>query len=156
VILLGLALLLAGVLLLIAEAHVVSGGLLGAGGTAAAATGTVLAVQGAGGALALALVVAGLVALSAAGLLVLASVKVAHAASRRPSVGREAMIGRVGRTRSPIAPEGSVLVEGALWRARRSAYDDEAALEPGEPVVVEGVEGLTLSVRRAEPWEVER
>ena len=39
------------------------------------------------------------------------------------------------------------------WRARRS-WPDEPALAEGDQVVVEQVQGLTLSVRRAEEWEV--
>ena len=36
----------------------------------------------------------------------------------------------------------------------RNAWVDGAALREGEHVVVEQVHGLTLSVRRAEEWEV--
>ena len=48
-------------------------------------------------------------------------------------------------------------VDGALWRARRSLGpdDDEAhELHTGDPVVVEHLNGLTLSVRPAEEWEL--
>ena len=48
---------------------------------------------------------------------------------------------------------GHVLVAGERWRARRS-WPDEPALTEGDQVVVEQVQGLTLSVRRAEEWEV--
>ena len=49
---------------------------------------------------------------------------------------------------------GQVLVDGALWRARRSWPDDERGqLGAGDAVVVERVSGLTLGVRRAEEWE---
>jgi membrane-bound serine protease (ClpP class) len=46
------------------------------------------------------------------------------------------------------------MVDGALWRARRD-WDEEVdgALEQGDRVIVERVEGLTLSVRKAEEWE---
>ena len=49
---------------------------------------------------------------------------------------------------------GQVLVDGALWRARPSWTDGDDALGEGDPVVVERVSGLTLSVRKAEDWEV--
>ena len=49
---------------------------------------------------------------------------------------------------------GQVLVDGALWRARRSWADEEGALGEGDSVVVERVTGLTLGVRKAEDWEV--
>src|SRR5918999_1201997 len=60
----------------------------------------------------------------------------------------------VGVVRREIASIGDVQVAGELWRARRSWADDEPAFREGEHVVVEAVHGLTLSVRRAEEWEV--
>ena len=48
-----------------------------------------------------------------------------------------------------------VFVAGELWHARQSmTEDEEPELTVGEKVVVERVHGLTLSVRRAEEWEV--
>ena len=149
---LGIALLLAGVVLVVAEAHVTSGGALGALGTAAVVGGAILAIDGAGGGLLLAVALALVLGALLGGVLLAAGLKVARTRPGRPRSGREALIGRAGRARSPIAPEGQVLVEGALWRARR-CFDDEA-LEAGDPIVVERVDGLTLTVRKAEPWEV--
>ncbi len=58
--------------------------------------------------------------------------------------------------RRPLDPQGQVLVAGELWRARRRwAEEDDPAPSEGEAVVVDDVNGLTLSVRRAEAWEVE-
>ena len=54
--------------------------------------------------------------------------------------------------RSAPAPLGQVFIDGALWRARPCLEDD---LVVGDPVVVERVNGLVLSVRRAEEWEVD-
>ena len=52
-----------------------------------------------------------------------------------------------------------MLVDGALWRARRSWPEDEDAdeqreLHAGDPIVVERLTGLTLAIRRAEDWEL--
>ena len=49
--------------------------------------------------------------------------------------------------------DGQVFVDGALWRARPSWPDSDEPLTAGRRVVVEGVSGLTLAVRRAEEWE---
>jgi membrane-bound serine protease (ClpP class) len=70
--------------------------------------------------------------------------------------GPEGLIGHVGVVRSWGEPTGKVLVDGALWRARRSwsEEDDPPQLHEGDPVVVERLNGLTLSVRRAEDWEL--
>lgn len=147
---LGIALLLAGVALVVAEAHLASAGALGALGTAAAVAGAVIAVDAAGGGLVLGIVLALLVALVLGGFLAVAGLKVARSALTRPRAGREALIGRHGRARA----DGRVLVEGALWEARNSLAAEPIA--PGDEVVVERVDGLTLCVRKAEPWELVR
>jgi membrane protein implicated in regulation of membrane protease activity len=72
---------------------------------------------------------------------------------RAVTSGAEGLVGRVGEVRSSATPVGQVFVDGALWRARAWSGDD-AALERGDPIVVERVDGLTLTVRRAEEWEV--
>jgi membrane protein implicated in regulation of membrane protease activity len=69
------------------------------------------------------------------------------------SSGREALSGQMGVVRSWDAGGGQVLVDGALWRARKSLMDDDGELGVGDSVVVERVSGLTLAVRRAEEWE---
>jgi len=144
------ALLVTGASLLIAEAHVASYGLLGAAGVAALAAAAVLAVQAAGGSVAIALAVAVPLALVAVGLVAVTARRLVRIA-RRPA--KPGLVGRVGVVRHEVGPVGDVFVDGELWRARRS-WDDEPALAEGEPVVVERVHGLTLSVRRAEEWEM--
>jgi membrane-bound ClpP family serine protease len=142
------ALVVLGASLLIAEAHVASFGVLGMAGIASLAVASALAIEAAGGTplLAAALVVP--VAAVLGGLVVVAAGKALAIRRRRPQAGAEALIGRVG-----VMHHGDVLVAGERWRARRS-WVDEAALAEGDQVVVEQIQGLTLSVRRAEEWEV--
>jgi membrane-bound serine protease (ClpP class) len=148
----GVALVVVGVALLVAEAHV-PGAVLGALGGVALATGIALAVAGAGAGLALVLT-AVLAGVAASGLWLAVATRKALATRRlRVSSGREALSGRLGVVRSWGAGSGQVLVEGALWRARPSWPDEELELAVGDPVVVEQVNGLTLGVRRAEEWE---
>ncbi len=67
-------------------------------------------------------------------------------AQRRPvEVGTEALIGRVGETRTALAPQGMIHVAGELWSAviEPGASDMKA----GERVEVVGVDGLRLRVR---------
>jgi membrane-bound ClpP family serine protease len=52
----------------------------------------------------------------------------------------------VGRATTPLGPEGTVFVRGEYWRAR--ATESVAA---DERVVILGVTGLELTVRRAPP-----
>jgi membrane-bound serine protease (ClpP class) len=78
------------------------------------------------------------------------------AATRRSRArgGADGLIGRVGEVRAAPAPVGRVFVDGGLWRARRWDLEGEPELRPGDPVVIEQVSGLTLTVRPAEEWEV--
>jgi membrane-bound ClpP family serine protease len=148
----GVALVLVGAALLVAEAHV-PGGVLGAAGGIALATGAALAIAGVGGGVIviLAAIVAGL---AVAGLWLAVATRKSLATRRlRAASGREALSGRTGVVRSWTGDNGCVFVEGALWRARRSWEDDEEDLDPGDKIVVERVNGLTLGVRRAEDWE---
>ena len=57
-----------------------------------------------------------------------------------------ALVGRAGEVRSTLNPQGHVLVEGALWRARAIEWDGPVAA--GTPVRVTGVdeEALVLDV----------
>jgi membrane-bound ClpP family serine protease len=151
-VLLGIALLFTGAGLLIAEAHLPSYGALGVGGVLAVVAGTALAVDGSGGGVALVLAVTVLVGLAAAALVAVTVRATVAAARPRALTGAEGLIGHVGVVRSAPAPLGQVFVDGALWRARE-CLDDE--LRVGDHVVVERVNGLVLSVRRAEEWELE-
>jgi membrane-bound serine protease (ClpP class) len=151
---LSVALMITGALLLVAEAHVASYGALGVAGILAFVGGAVLAVDAAGGSVAVALAFALPVALVLVALMVVASRKALALRRRRPKGGSTGLIGCVGVVRRAPSPVGHVLVEGELWRARTSWADGEPALREGEHVVVEQVHGLTLAVRRAEEWEV--
>jgi membrane-bound ClpP family serine protease len=148
----GVALLLVGAALLVAEAHVPAG-ILGVLGGVALVGGMALAIAGAGAGVAV--VVAGMVAAGAvSGLwLAIATRKALATRGLRVSSGSEALSGRPGVVRSWGPGGGQVLVDGALWRARSSWMDDDLELDVGDAVVVERVSGLTLAVRRAEEWE---
>jgi membrane-bound serine protease (ClpP class) len=153
-VILGIVLVLAGAGLLVAEAHLPSYGLLGIAGLISLVAGGAIAVDASGGGLALVLVV-GLVLALTAGVALIAAVRgAAGIAGRRASTGVESLTGHVGVVRNALEPVGQVFVDGALWRAR-PCWDEAETLREGDPVVVERVQGLTLSVRRAEEWELE-
>jgi membrane-bound ClpP family serine protease len=149
-------LLVLGLVLLVAEAHLASFGVLGAAGVAALVTGVVLAVADAGASVAVALALT--LPMGAALLtLVLVSTRKALTARRQAArCGAEGLVGHLGVVRRRLDPVGQVQVDGELWRARRSwSEEDEPPPGEGDPVVIDRVQGLTLSVRRAEVWEVE-
>lgn len=146
----GLVLLLVGAALAVAEAHVLSHGLLGSAAVAAAATGIALVIAGAGLGLTLALATGVVAGGIGAGYLWVVVHKALAARRARVRSGAEGLVGQVGEARAA----GQVFLDGALWRARQWSFDEDAVLERGDPIVVERVDGLTLTVRRAEDWEV--
>ena len=145
---LAVALMVTGALLLVAEAHTASYGILGAVGLVALGVGGLLAIDEAGGSVVLGLAIFLPIAIGLVALMVVAGRKSLALRRRRPKGGADGLIGRIG-----VMRHGDVVVEGELWRARNS-WADEPALREGEQVVIEQVHGLTLAVRRAEEWEV--
>jgi membrane-bound serine protease (ClpP class) len=152
---LGAILVIVGAALMVAEAHVPSHGALGTGAAAALTAGVVLVLSGAGasaGTVVAAGVVVALAGLALAWLLLVKSL-----AARRLAVrsGPQALIGRVATVRSVPDPIGRVQLDGALWRARLWELEDAGVpVAEGSAVVVESIDGLTLTVRPAEEWEV--
>jgi membrane-bound serine protease (ClpP class) len=151
---LGFALLLMGAALVVAESHV-PGGVLGVMGGAALIAGGIVVIAALGGGAALAVPIGVGLGAAAGGWALLVTRKAADARRERIRAGSEALCGRVGVVRSWSEATGQVFVDGALWRAHQGWGEaDEQALHQGDPVVVERVNGLTLSVRRAEEWEL--
>jgi membrane-bound serine protease (ClpP class) len=153
---LGLVLLVLGAVLVLVETHVPRLGVLGGPGVIALAAGAILAVGGLGGGIAVGIVTAVVLAGAGAGLLTLTFRKGVAVRRRRISAGPERLIGRLGVVRRWDEPRGKVLVDGALWHARRSWPDDDerTELHEGDPIVVERLDGLTLAIRPAEEWEL--
>jgi membrane-bound serine protease (ClpP class) len=148
----GLLLVLVGAVLVAAEAHMPSHGVLGTAAVISLALGVGLALSGAGAATLTAIAAAVAVALVGACWMLVLVRKVM--AARRMRV-RDSLVGRVGVVRAAPEPLGQVFVNGALWRARVWGLDeDEKPLARGDACVVERVEGLTLTVRPAEEWEL--
>ena len=150
-----LALLVLGVVLIVAEAHLPTYGVLGGAALAALVGAIVVAVEASGGGLVLALALALPVGVALAAATAVAMRKALAVNRRRPRGGAEGLLGHVGTVRRSLDPLGHVLVDGELWRAQHSwAAEDEPPPHEGERVVVEDVRGLTLTVRRAEEWEL--
>ncbi len=70
-----------------------------------------------------------------------------EARRRKPVTGRESMIGTQVPVRTALTPDGMVFAQGALWRAHSLA--GTAAV--GQPVVIQGMDGLTLLVAPGGP-----
>ncbi len=152
---LGLALLIAGVVFLIAETHA-PGGVLGVAAGIALILGGTIVIGSLGGGAAIAVPVGVGLGAAAGGWAILVTHKTAGGRRARIQAGAESLCGRIGEVRRWNDSAGQVFLDGALWRARNepAIADGDEALREGDQVVVERVSGLTLSVRRAEAWEL--
>jgi len=142
----GLLLLLFGVVLLIVEIKVVSHGVLTIGGVIAMLLGSIMLYDSPDvtGIRLSWFVIVPTVGTTAA--LVFFAVTMGIRALYRPSVtGSSAMVGRLGVTRTPLQPDGQVLIDGELWRA----VSPDPGVPAGEPVQVTAIDGLTLTVTRS-------
>jgi membrane-bound ClpP family serine protease len=155
---LGIALLVIGALVATSEAHYPTHGVTGGGGLTVMAIGAVLAISGLGAGLLLGLLVGVGLAGAGAGALTFSLRRGMEARQLRVRTGVEGMVGHIGVVRNWSDATGSVALDGAVWRARRSACvheeDEISPLSVGDAVVVERLNGLTLSVRPAEKWEL--
>ncbi|HEY6361627.1 MAG TPA: nodulation protein NfeD [Vicinamibacterales bacterium] len=138
----GLLLIVFGLALLVLELKMPSFGALGIGGTISLVIGSVMMTREVPGVR----VGLGVILPAALGLaaIVLGLGRLAFRAQRlRPETGIEAMIGEVGRARTPVTADapGHIDVHGEIWRAV-----SRVPLPPGAPVRVIEVNGLTLVV----------
>jgi len=59
------------------------------------------------------------------------------------TIGRDHLVGRIGTADTAIAPDGTVVVDGAKWQARSTRV---SGIEAGDRVEVVAVEGVVLEV----------
>jgi membrane-bound serine protease (ClpP class) len=140
----GAALVLFGIALMIAEAHIGAFGAFGVGGIAAFVIGALLMFPSRvpGFALSDAVVIGAAIGTAALFLLALAALLRSR---KRPVVtGGEALIGATGETVSWQGNEGRVRIDGEIWRARA-----DVALSDGTHIKVVSRDGLILRVRPA-------
>ena len=135
----GLALIVLGVALMVAEAFLPAFGSLGVGGLIAFVIGSVILIDVPGYGIPYALI-GGFALASAAFLALVAAVLLRS--RRRPVVsGREELIGASGEVIEASGQEGWARVHSETWRVRSAA-----PLAAGQRVVVAAMDGLTLSV----------
>src|SRR5215216_538663 len=143
----GVLLLVFGVAMIIAEAHLPTHGILGASGVAALIASGLLLYDTNNSAFEVSPVVIVFVGLLLGGSLAFAVERAVRARQQPKRTGWEELIGAVGEVREPLDPVGQIFVEGALWRAKLAgANGDRRQLDRGSRVRVESVEGLTLHV----------
>jgi membrane-bound serine protease (ClpP class) len=149
----GLLLILFGLVLLILEVKVTSYGLLSVGGLASLFFGALMLIDAPASGLRVSMSIIAPVTLGMAGILMFL-VRIGVRAQRQRAVtGVAGMLNQRGRAVTPITPGagGRVSAHGELW----SATADEPIAQ-GEDVQIVGIEGLTLTVRRASRDEERR
>jgi membrane-bound serine protease (ClpP class) len=147
----GILLLVLGVGLIVAEAHLPTHGILGGVGVLAMALSGLLLFNTNSDAFEVSVPVVILVALLLGGFMAFAVQKSVEARRRPVHTGWEELVGAEGDVRQPLDPVGQVFVRGALWRASLAdgaePGESREALGLGARVRVESVEGLTLMVQ---------
>jgi membrane-bound serine protease (ClpP class) len=146
----GAALVLVGIGLMIAEAHIGAFGALGVGGIAAFVIGALMMFpsQVPGFALSISVVIGA--AIGSAALFLLALAALLRSRKRPVVTGGEALIGASGEAVWWQGQEGRVRVEGEIWRARA-----DMPLAGGARIKVVGRDGLLLHVRPVPASSVE-
>jgi membrane-bound serine protease (ClpP class) len=140
----GLALLLLGVALLIAEVFLPTFGVVGAGGIVAFVLGSLFLFNSADTGVAVAPSLVFGVGGTVAGLMLLVAFLVVRSQRARAVLGVEGMVGEIGVAHQRLAPSGTVVVHGEYWSA-----ESEDVVQAGERVEVTSVDGLRLRVRSA-------
>jgi membrane-bound serine protease (ClpP class) len=137
----GLALILLGVILIIAEALVPSFGTLGFGGIAAFVFGSIILLDSDVPGMAIARALIGSVAFTASTLL-LAMVYLLMRIRRKPAVsGVESMLGTIAEALEDFDSNGAVFINGERWNAHA-----DTAIKKGDKLQITAVEHLVLKV----------
>jgi membrane-bound serine protease (ClpP class) len=141
----GFALIILGIILMIAEAIAPSFGALGIGGVIAMVIGSIILIDTDVPGFMVSRPLIGAIALvSSLGLM--AIIGIAMKARQRPVVsGREELVGAAGTALLDFEKQGSVYVHSERWSAVTSA-----PLLKGQDIVVTGIDGLMLEVRPAD------
>jgi membrane-bound serine protease (ClpP class) len=144
----GLLLILLGIGLLVAELMVPSFGVLGIGGTISLLFGSIMLTRGVPG-VTVSLGVVVPIALGTAAIMLFLGRLALGAQRQPPATGIERMVGEVGRAHTLITADrgGQITIRGEIWRA----FSSTSAIQPGQPVRVREVHGLTLLVEPAGP-----
>lgn len=142
----GLALLLLGIALMIAEAFLGAFGILGIGGLIAFVLGSIMLMPGDVPGFTVAWELIGSIALFLGIAFVALSTLVLRTRRRPVAAGREQMLGSTGPVVEWGNGEGRVRVHGEVWQAQ-----SPHRLSSGQPVRVTGIDGLKLQVEPDEP-----
>jgi membrane-bound serine protease (ClpP class) len=140
----GVALIVLGIIMFILELKIASYGALSIGGVIALLIGSIMLIESPADYLRISFwnFILPVVVVSA-GFFLLALTLVVRTHRRRPTTGKEGLIGAVGIARDNLRPEGLVEIHGELWSARA---DQE--IRAGERIKVTGLDALKITVSK--------
>jgi membrane-bound serine protease (ClpP class) len=136
----GLLLIALAIIFFIAEVKVSSYGLLAVGGTVSFILGGIMLFKDAGG-ISLKFLIA--CAVLTGGFFMVVTALVIHTHRSKVRSGEQGLIGEKGIVKQTLDPEGLIFVHGELWKAIGAEK-----IMINEKVVVEGVDGLVLKVKK--------
>jgi membrane-bound serine protease (ClpP class) len=140
----GVALILLGIIMFIAEIKITSYGILSIGGVISILLGSLMLIDSPAQFLRISFVSVILpVVLVSAAFFLFALTMVVRAQRRRPTTGKEGLIGQTGVATTDLKPEGVVEIRGELWSAVA-----EERIRAGEKVRVETMEGMKVKVAK--------
>ena len=138
----GVALILLGIILFIAEVKITSYGMLSVAGVISLLLGSIMLIDSPADFLRISFVKVVLpVVLFSATFFLFALIMVVRAHRRRPTTGKEGLVGGKGVAKTDLKPEGVVEIRGELWNAVA-----EDTIKAGEKIQVKEVEGMTVKV----------
>lgn len=140
----GVALIIAGIIMFVAEIKITSYGVLSIGGVIALLLGSVMLIDSPAEYLRISfwnLILP--VVLVSAGFFLLALTLVVRTHRRRPTTGREGLVGEIGVAQTDLRPTGVVEVHGELWNAEA----DQTVKEGGRVQVI-AVDGMHVKVAK--------
>jgi membrane-bound serine protease (ClpP class) len=140
----GVALVLLGIGLMVAEVHIGAFGVIGIGGVAAFVIGSILMFPAEAPGFGLSMPVVAIVAATTLGFFMLVLSMLLRSRRRAIVSGAEALRGAEGETVFWQGTEGRVRIEGEIWRARGAG-----PLQPGARVKVVARDGLVVVVEPA-------
>lgn len=140
----GLVLIALALILFALELFVASGGILGAGGIAAMVLGGVIAFRDTPSEVQPNRILVVVLASVVTFMFVSLAVGLARARNSTSVMGTEAMLGRVAIARTPLAPDGTVFIDGERWRARMAT----GSAREGDRLRIIGASGLRLRVEQ--------
>ncbi len=137
----GLALILLGIILFIAEVKITSYGMLSVGGAVCMLLGSIMLAENLPEYMKISKGVIYPAVFMSAAFFLFAVTMAIRARTKKPTTGVEGLIGEVGVSETVIFPEGTVSIHGEFWRA-----ECDERIEKGERIKVVDVKNLKLKI----------